>query len=75
MFKTLKANWVVSKSEIAATLVSKFFSPLSAYFTPENNTSYSQLGAKAITEKNIKNTIFKVSSLKSRINDRVPALI
>ena len=56
---------VVSNSEIAATLVAKFFSPLPLYPTPESNTSYSQLAAPAITEDDIENAIFKASPLKA----------
>ena len=59
--KTPEDQLVVSNSEIAATLVAKFFPPLPLYPTPEDNTSYSQLAAPAITEDDIENAILKAS--------------
>ena len=62
--KTLEDQLVVSNSEIAVTLVAKFFSPLPLYLTTEDNTSYSQLAALAITEDDIENVILKANFLK-----------
>lgn len=66
---------VVSNPEIATTLVNKFFPPLPQYPTPEIITSYYQLPAPSITEKDIENAIFKASPLKGPGYDRMPAVV
>lgn len=66
---------VDKNSEIAATLLSKFFPPLPPYLGPRKETCYNQLRTPAITEDDIQNAIFQACPLKGPACDRIPALV
>lgn len=73
--KTPEDQLVDKNSEIATTLLSKFFPPLPPYLRPEKETCYNQLSTPAITENDIQSAIFQASPLKGPGCDRIPALV
>ncbi len=63
-----------NEKEIAATLLSSFFSLLPPYSTPQCNPGNSQITVPPLTEEDVKNAIFSASSFSAGKVDNLPSI-